>query len=146
MEKTTTHDEWHRISQVVLLSGKTVNAFAKYIGLTRGENLYQIKRGNNGISKDVADRICAKFPQVSKLWLLTGEGQMLLSTGNQMEETVEEVCFHANGPRHDLFVAAALMGLLASGRYDKVGSAAVAYARETEAALDAALNANSEWS
>ena len=41
-----------------------------------GENLYQIKRGNNGISLDVADRIVTKFPQVDKLWLLTGEGQM----------------------------------------------------------------------
>ena len=34
------------------------------------------KRGNNGISLDVADRIVSKFPQVDKLWLLTGEGQM----------------------------------------------------------------------
>ena len=28
----------------------TVNYFALYIGLPRGENLYQIKKGNNGIS------------------------------------------------------------------------------------------------
>lgn len=54
----------------------STNYFARHIGLARGENLYQIKRGNNGISLDVADRIVAKFPQVDKLWLLTGEGQM----------------------------------------------------------------------
>ena len=42
-----------------------------------GRNLYQIKRGNNGVSLDVADRIVAKFPEVSKLWLLTGDGQMI---------------------------------------------------------------------
>lgn len=54
----------------------STNYFARYIGLARGENLYQIKRGNNGISLDVADRIVAKFPQIDKLWLLTGEGQM----------------------------------------------------------------------
>lgn len=35
----------------------TVNYFARYIGLTRGENLYRIKRGDNGISRDLADRI-----------------------------------------------------------------------------------------
>ena len=45
--------------------------------MARGENLYQIKRGNNGVSLDVADRIVAKFPEVSKLWLLTGDGQMI---------------------------------------------------------------------
>lgn len=54
----------------------STNYFARYIGLARGENLYQIKRGNNGISRDLANRIVEKFPQVSKLWLLTGEGQM----------------------------------------------------------------------
>nr|WP_300100701.1 S24 family peptidase [uncultured Alistipes sp.] len=58
----------------------TTNYFARYIGLARGENLYQIKRGNNGISLDVAERIVAKFPQVDKLWLLTGEGQMFADT------------------------------------------------------------------
>ncbi len=54
----------------------STNYFARYIGLPRGENLYQIKRGNNGISRDVANRIVAKFPQINKLWVLTGEGQM----------------------------------------------------------------------
>ncbi len=52
----------------------STNYFARHIGLARGENLYQIKRGNNGISLDVADRIVSKFPQVDKLWLLTGGG------------------------------------------------------------------------
>lgn len=54
----------------------STNYFARYIGLARGENLYQIKRGNNGISLDVADHVVAKFPQIDKLWLLTGEGHM----------------------------------------------------------------------
>ena len=54
----------------------SINYFARHIGLPRGENLYQIKRGNNGISRDLAERIVAKFPEISKLWLLTGEGQM----------------------------------------------------------------------
>lgn len=70
-------DCWKRIEAVINLSGMSTNAFARYIGLPRGENLYQIKRGNNGVSLDVADRIVAKYPEVSKLWLLTGEGQMI---------------------------------------------------------------------
>lgn len=51
--------------------------------LPRGENLYQIKRGNNGISRDVAERIVAKFPEIDLLWLLTGNGQMF-SGGRQL--------------------------------------------------------------
>ncbi|MEG1611344.1 MAG: S24 family peptidase [Alistipes sp.] len=54
----------------------SINYFARHIGLPRGENLYQIKLGNNGISHDVADKITQKFPEIDKLWLLTGEGQM----------------------------------------------------------------------
>lgn len=59
------------------MSRMTTNAFARHIGLARGENLYQIKRGNNGVSLDLANRITAKFPEVSKLWLLTGDGRCL---------------------------------------------------------------------
>lgn len=67
---------WQRIEAVIKYSGKTTNGFAKHIGLPRGENLYQIKRGNNGISLDVASRICHFFPEIDKLWILTGDGQM----------------------------------------------------------------------
>mgnify|MGYP001544753531 FL=1 len=69
-------NNWQRIEAVIKWANMTTNYFARYIGLARGENLYQIKRGNNGISLDVADRIVAKFPQIDKLWRLTGEGQM----------------------------------------------------------------------
>lgn len=69
-------NNWQRVEAVIRWANMSTNYFARHIGLARGENLYQIKRGNNGISLDVADRIVAKFPQVDKLWLLTGEGQM----------------------------------------------------------------------
>lgn len=69
--------EWQRIKAVVEMSGMSTNAFARHIGLLRGENLYQIKKGNNGISLDVAARICTLFPRIDKLWLLTGDGQMI---------------------------------------------------------------------
>ncbi len=69
-------NNWERIEAVIKWANMSTNYFARHIGLARGENLYQIKRGNNGISLDVADRIVSKFPEVDKLWLLTGEGQM----------------------------------------------------------------------
>lgn len=78
-------DNWQRIEQIIKWSGApSVNAFAREIGLSRGENLYQIKRGNNGISKDLAEIVTTKYPAISKAWLLTGEGNMLPSKAEQM--------------------------------------------------------------
>ena len=62
--------------QVIEMSGMTINAFARHIGLTRSETLYQIKNGKNGISRNVAESVVACFPQISKPWLLTGYGAM----------------------------------------------------------------------
>ncbi|MFQ7502603.1 MAG: hypothetical protein ACLRMJ_04690 [Alistipes finegoldii] len=66
----------------------STNYFARHIGLARGENLYQIKRGNNGISLDVADRIVSKFPQVDKLWLLTGRADVLRGADTRRADTL----------------------------------------------------------
>ena len=72
-------DLWPRLEMVIRWSGMSTNAFARHIGLPRGENLYQIKRGNNGLSLHLADMICEKFPEIDELWLLTGKNNMFLS-------------------------------------------------------------------
>ena len=70
MEKS--NDDWLRLRAVIDWSGMTANSFAKHIGLPCGENLYRIKRGHNGISRDVAERIAVHFPEISRGWLLSG--------------------------------------------------------------------------
>ena len=70
-------DSWSRLKKVIDWSGLSVNSFAKSIGLKRAENLYQIKKGNNSISKDLSELITMKYCNISKSWLLTGEGDML---------------------------------------------------------------------
>lgn len=69
-------NNWQRLERVVKWAGLSVNSFALSIGLHRSENLYQIKRGNHGISRELAGMISSKYPQISKAWLLTGEGDM----------------------------------------------------------------------
>ena len=69
--------QWKRLESVIRWANMTTNAFARHIGLARGENLYQIKRGNNGISLKLAERIVQIYPEIDRLWLLTGEGVML---------------------------------------------------------------------
>ncbi len=94
-------NNWQRIEAVIKWANMSTNYFARYIGLARGENLYQIKRGNNGISLDVAERVVTKFPQIDKLWLLTGEGQMFADShlrgvqipyyGLDVEQSIERI-------------------------------------------------------
>lgn len=71
-------DDWQRIEKTVRWTGLTVNSFALNIGLNRSENLYRIKRGENGISKELAEMITARYPELSRAWLLTGEGNMFI--------------------------------------------------------------------
>lgn len=73
-------DTWHRLERVIKWAGLSVNSFALTIGLKRSENLYQIKRGNNGISRDLVNLIVTKYPNISKGWLMTGEGEMLIES------------------------------------------------------------------
>lgn len=67
---------WQRLSEVIRETGHNVNSFARHIGLPRGENLYQIKRGNNGISLDVATRIHDRYPEYPIAWLMFGIEQL----------------------------------------------------------------------
>ena len=77
MAKQEKNEQWKRLECVLDMAGMTAHRFANHIGLKRAENLYRIKKGQNGISKTLADRIAACYPQISKGWLLTGEGCML---------------------------------------------------------------------
>lgn len=75
---------WQRIEKVLKYADMSANYFAKYIGLARGENLYQIKRGRNRISLDVAQKIHQKFPRFSISWLMCGEPE-LIDNGDTIE-------------------------------------------------------------
>jgi len=55
----------------------TASSFSRYIGLSTPQILYDITKGRNGISKDLADSITAKCLNIDRVWLLTGEGEML---------------------------------------------------------------------
>lgn len=81
---------WQRLEAVIRWANMSANFFAHHIGLSRGENLYQIKRGNNGISLNLAERIVTHFPSINRLWLLTGEGDML----NEESELGRKIPFY----------------------------------------------------
>lgn len=76
---TNRFKNWERLIQVIKRFGKSINGFALHIGLQRAENLYHIRKGNFGISYDLADRIVSHDPEIDRTWLLTGVGTMLKS-------------------------------------------------------------------
>lgn len=75
---TNRYQNWERLIQVIKWSGMTVNHFACEIGLNRAENLYHIKKGNYGISLELAKRITMRFPEIDLTWLLSGVGDMFV--------------------------------------------------------------------
>lgn len=63
-------------------------SFAETLGISKREfyNIIGVSRGTlesgTGITEDTMTKFFAKFPQVSPVWLLTGQGEMLLSSSN----------------------------------------------------------------
>ncbi len=85
---------WRRLEHVINWTGLSTNAFATSIGLRRAENLYQIKKGNNAISQTLAAKITKKYTNISKSWLLTGEGHML---SDQDKPAGKRIPYYASG-------------------------------------------------
>lgn len=67
-----------RIIKLKNFLDKSYNRVAEECGINNAQTLYDIKNGKHGISKDIADKISSRYLNISKQWLLTGEGEMLV--------------------------------------------------------------------
>ena len=67
------------ITKVAEYTGLSFNKLAKEIGLTSPQTFYDIKAGKHGISKELAEKIQARYLNISEAWLLTGNGDMLVT-------------------------------------------------------------------
>lgn len=74
---TETNAYWERLHAVIRRSGLTTTQFARTLGYARPEVLFQIKKGNNAISSNLAQRIIRQYPEIRRCWLLCGEGSMI---------------------------------------------------------------------
>lgn len=97
---TNKHNNWERIAELLAWLNMNVNRFAQQLGIARAESLYQIKRGNYGISRDLAKRIVENYPQVDHTWLLSGVGSML---HGQKPETVKRIPYHSGAAESNEF-------------------------------------------
>ena len=83
--------ELQRIESVIEWSGLSANAFAKRIGYKSGGSIYNKKDGSRSINLKLITKIANEFPQISKDWLLTGNGSMLLEyKTDRPDQIIEE--------------------------------------------------------
>ncbi|MDD7455789.1 MAG: hypothetical protein PUK70_06015 [Bacteroidales bacterium] len=79
MDKENVNADYQRIKQVMnYLNFSSDKRFAETIDVSP-QNLYDIKAGKKGITHFIADSITKKFPQLSKSYIMLGEGEMLVS-------------------------------------------------------------------
>lgn len=67
------------IAKVAEYTGLSFNKLAKEIGLASPQTFYDIKAGKHGISKELAEKIHARYLNINEAWLLTGNGEMLVA-------------------------------------------------------------------
>ena len=84
-----------RIIEVKNFSRLSFNKLAKELGLKTVQTLYDIRDGKHGISKDVAEKIQAKYLNINITWLLTGEGEMLNPSVVQNNQNGDNIHGHS---------------------------------------------------
>lgn len=67
------------LEEVKKIIGLSFNSLAKELGLKGPQIFYDIKAGKCGISKDLANKIHEKFLNINYHWLLTGEGEPIVT-------------------------------------------------------------------
>ena len=67
-----------RIRQFISYIGLTVSEFEGKVGLSNGS----VSKMGDGTRRTTIDKISNSFPELSKIWLLTGEGEMLNTEGD----------------------------------------------------------------
>ena len=66
------------LSKLLSYSELNVKTLSEKIGLGRPQAIYDIQKGKTkNISQSMADKIISVFPDINRVWLLTGEGRML---------------------------------------------------------------------
>lgn len=87
------------IDEIIKISGLNAAKFAKIIGV-HPTQIYDLQSGKTkSISPSMADKILKVYPNFCKLWLLTGEGEMLVA---DEPHPIPEISFKEGVPYYDV--------------------------------------------
>lgn len=89
-----------RIRRLEEYTGLSLNKLAAAIGIKSPQTFYDIKSGKHGISKDLAERIKAKYLNINISWLLSGEGEMTTPSVIQNNENGNNINGHSVKVEH----------------------------------------------
>ena len=68
-----------RLSLLINTLSLNVNSFSTECGYSSSTTIWRIINDNKKPSKPTIDKICARFKNVNKEWLLTGQGSMFFN-------------------------------------------------------------------
>jgi len=74
-----------RIKKFIEHKELSLRRFDESIGMSKGYMSRQIK-ANASIGSDVLERMLDTYPELNPIWLLKGEGEMLLPNGRRVSE------------------------------------------------------------
>lgn len=102
-----------RIQKIIDNEGLNAKLFSEKLGFERPQVIYDIlKNKTKTITENLAVKIISVFPQYSKYWLLTGEGDMLQSSSPPpMQTNIGDGVAVNNSQFHDINSTAALQKL-----------------------------------
>lgn len=75
-----------RVADLIKALGLNGNQFASKLGMEKPSTIYAILKDQYKTSLDVLEAIAKSFPQVSRDWLLTGEGPMFRQVADALTE------------------------------------------------------------
>ncbi|MCD8301788.1 MAG: hypothetical protein LUC44_02070 [Prevotellaceae bacterium] len=84
-----------KIDRLLNYLGINPKVLSERLGYARPQIIYDLKKGKTkSISPSLASKITSVFPEISKMWLLTGEGEML-----RKRESVKESAAYVSEAR-----------------------------------------------
>lgn len=79
-----------RFNALVKALGHNISSFARALGYERSDKLYNIQKGKYYPSFEILDDITKNFVSVNADWLITGRGNMFLTSDQNMESRESE--------------------------------------------------------
>ncbi|MCT4330913.1 hypothetical protein HZP13_14435 [Elizabethkingia anophelis] len=96
-DKLTPPEVLNKLSEYLNVSTAEL---AETIGYDRPQSLYDVINGKTKrISQKMADKILDKFPNINSVWILTGEGNMLLNESKNITHQSEQKLLPPSGSK-----------------------------------------------
>ena len=82
-----------RLNEVLRVTRTNVKSLSERLGYARPQGLYDIVAGRTkSLSADLCRKIITAFPEFNHVWLLTGEGEMLVQDKHEKENPTNDNC------------------------------------------------------